>query len=662
MAKYLLAVLLVFSIAPTVYGQVSLSIDPQFDQSRIDFNLWNNTVVPMHDKLTEPFPRPELRINFLANASQGACGIISFGSYPFDRSDITDGSGVYFALTHEYGHSKSCNPWFSLVAVQEGRVNSEACVTYRQLFNVGQSTKSCSKLWIANTLHNLPLNVAGGGKTFYDNLFGIGNPSVFDMVAADFEMLINKLPGKNFTRLHQEMNQTTGSTYAEYYAMLDKICVGKIDGVLCSTYFQNDPVTFEKGPDGRFFGIYAFRNMDGPWLSTRTVVNPDHVDALIVTRNGGITGRESSSTIYWEARDVNGKVVLSFPKSGISNTSPLDTTKLIEGAYTLFGCQLVNNVCDTELQSTSSFVLYRKSWERGKIIVIANGPKFENWLTLVNPPSGITTEVYPGMLVVNLNGSTDDITITDGNRVRTITPDRELSRIVTFIQRDQPYVYSVTNGASFKAGSVTPGSIATLFTWGATHTDPELSTSLPLPTSSCKGGQGETRVVFVQNGVETKAPFFYCSQRQLNVQVPSQLQTGKAQACVELNSTRSNCLDIDVVEADPGIIVSDWTNKSGAIIQDGRTLSIYATGLGAVNAPPADGTPALNAMSVTTNQPIVILDGAIDCPVSFSGLAPGFVGLYQVNCMLNDSVQAGKHSLVLSTRNADSNIVSVSIQ
>jgi uncharacterized protein (TIGR03437 family) len=64
---------------------------------------------------------------------------------------------------------------------------------------------------------------------------------------------------------------------------------------------------------------------------------------------------------------------------------------------------------------------------------------------------------------------------------------------------------------------------------------------------------------------------------------------------------------------------------------------IYLTGLGAVNPPVSDGIPApLNPLSETVTNPAVAIGGA-GAPVLFSGLAPGYVGLY----VLNVSVPSG---------------------
>jgi uncharacterized protein (TIGR03437 family) len=57
----------------------------------------------------------------------------------------------------------------------------------------------------------------------------------------------------------------------------------------------------------------------------------------------------------------------------------------------------------------------------------------------------------------------------------------------------------------------------------------------------------------------------------------------------------------------------------------GETVLIYCTGLGAVWSPSADG--AAGSGQATTAKPIVTIAGK-NAVAAFSGLAPGFVGLY----------------------------------
>ena len=66
----------------------------------------------------------------------------------------------------------------------------------------------------------------------------------------------------------------------------------------------------------------------------------------------------------------------------------------------------------------------------------------------------------------------------------------------------------------------------------------------------------------------------------------------------------------------------------------GNVLVIYAVGLGATDPPVADGAPAPTALLArTVTQPSVRVGGN-PATVFYSGLAPGLVGVYQVNAIL----------------------------
>ncbi|HFB97645.1 MAG TPA: hypothetical protein ENJ62_00745, partial [Bryobacterales bacterium] len=88
-------------------------------------------------------------------------------------------------------------------------------------------------------------------------------------------------------------------------------------------------------------------------------------------------------------------------------------------------------------------------------------------------------------------------------------------------------------------------------------------------------------------------------------------------------------------------------------VQRGRVVQLFANGLGPVtNTPPSGEISPANPLSETTETPVVTIGGQ-NAPVQFSGLAPGNVGLYQVNVVVPEGLGAGLHEVVLTIGGID---------
>jgi len=73
----------------------------------------------------------------------------------------------------------------------------------------------------------------------------------------------------------------------------------------------------------------------------------------------------------------------------------------------------------------------------------------------------------------------------------------------------------------------------------------------------------------------------------------------------------------------------------------GEFISIYCTGLGDVTNRPGLGSASPTIPLATTLTTPTVTIGGVAATVAFSGLAPGFVGLYQVNVQVPAIAQAG---------------------
>ena len=96
--------------------------------------------------------------------------------------------------------------------------------------------------------------------------------------------------------------------------------------------------------------------------------------------------------------------------------------------------------------------------------------------------------------------------------------------------------------------------------------------------------------------------------------------------------------------------------------QPGQVVQLYANGLGPVDHPPATGEPAsASPLSHTLTLPEVTIAGQA-ATVQFSGLAPGFPGLYQVNVEVPAGVPSGVQPVVIKINGVDSPAANLPVQ
>jgi uncharacterized protein (TIGR03437 family) len=225
----------------------------------------------------------------------------------------------------------------------------------------------------------------------------------------------------------------------------------------------------------------------------------------------------------------------------------------------------------------------------------------------------------------------------------------------------------VVNAASYVAGGpVAPGSIASVF-GSFPISGSSQAPGVPLP-ASLSG-------LSVQFGA-TKVPLFYVAGGQVNLQVPWEA-SGQTQITVAVGNQTSAAQTVDVAPFSPGIFsMNSQGTGQGAILDTSYKLvdasnpatagvtyiQIYCTGLGTVTDQPATGSPApAGTLSQTTMTPTVTI-GGVTAAVSFSGLAPGYVGEYQINAQVPAGVAAGNAvPVVISIGGALSNTVTIAV-
>jgi uncharacterized protein (TIGR03437 family) len=230
----------------------------------------------------------------------------------------------------------------------------------------------------------------------------------------------------------------------------------------------------------------------------------------------------------------------------------------------------------------------------------------------------------------------------------------------------------ILNGASFRfpgapGGGVAPGTIISIFGTNLA-TAASAATSVPL----LKNLNGTSVTI---GGIA--APLFFVSAGQINAQVPWSTPSGSQAVVVTLNGASSAVSSLTVQTASPGIFSQISNGKGPGAIQNyvsststplnnvvtaiapGGIVIIYATGLGPVSNPPADG--AIGAGQTTMNA-VTVKIGTTTVTPQFAGLAPGYVGLYQVNAQLPSTLTQGcSVSVQLSVAGQVSNTVTLSV-
>jgi len=234
--------------------------------------------------------------------------------------------------------------------------------------------------------------------------------------------------------------------------------------------------------------------------------------------------------------------------------------------------------------------------------------------------------------------------------------------VIRQLQGSLPVVSAngVVNAASF-AAQVSPGALATVF--GSNFALRNASANAPLPLSL--GG-----VSVSVNG--QSAPLLYVTPTQVNFQVPWETALGPATVTVNVNGGASNSITVSVLGASPGLFStssghavvqnSDFTlNDSSNPAKAGSTIIAYLSGSGPVSPAVADGaaTPLDPLVSATSQSSATI--GSSPAHVAFAGLAPGFVGLVQVNIVVPSDLATGDYQLAITIGNETSNAAIVAV-
>jgi uncharacterized protein (TIGR03437 family) len=322
----------------------------------------------------------------------------------------------------------------------------------------------------------------------------------------------------------------------------------------------------------------------------------------------------------------------------------------------------------------------------GSQILTVNGQNFSSGSVVYwNGQPLPTTFVSSTQITASLTGS--DAGADGLVAVSVVTPEpgggASLPQYVKVGPNPAIYPGAFLNAASFLPGTgVAPGSIVSVFGANLASADATLE-GIPLSPNLGGSSLGVSDLV---SGFTGLAPLFFVSPGQINFQVPWEAVPFQSSVFTPLSGGAEGAgVTVNIAFFAPGIFtVNQSGSGQGTVtnavtgqlaapvgkyansqpVKRGDYISIYCTGLGLVDSPPADGAAAPGKPLAKTLVTPVVMIGAVPATASFSGLAPGFVGLNQVNVQVPTNAPTGDAvPLSISDGQGDnSNVVTIAIR
>jgi uncharacterized protein (TIGR03437 family) len=196
-----------------------------------------------------------------------------------------------------------------------------------------------------------------------------------------------------------------------------------------------------------------------------------------------------------------------------------------------------------------------------------------------------------------------------------------------------------------------------------------------------------------QASVHAPGHLFFVSPGQINVQIPWELQ-GSTSAVMKvtlsnsssyfaradnqnLGTNQSQTVTVPIGQYSPAFFEYTDAGQKVVVAQDeasalvgsanpvkrGHALVMYVNGLGAVTNQPASGevAPTTPTLASTKAIPTVTIGGQ-SAQVLFSGMTPGYVGLYQVNVIVPNGISTGVQQAIIAIGGVTSKTSNVQVQ
>ncbi len=263
------------------------------------------------------------------------------------------------------------------------------------------------------------------------------------------------------------------------------------------------------------------------------------------------------------------------------------------------------------------------------------------------------------------------VTITANDPTRNLTGSRQVTGGLGASSM-APVLRAAVNGATFAAHApLAPGSLISLFGQDLGNGTASAG-SVPLGTTLA-----DASVLMAGKSL----PLLFGSNGQINGVVSAGINTNTSQQIVlQRDNALSIPISVDVASASPGVFgypAPGDPPQQGAIVNAvtyavaeratpvaaGDVLAIFATGLGAVDQTIPDGSAAPSSPLANTVAKPTVKIGGQSAAVPFSGLAPGFVGLYQIDAIVPGGVTPGNQvAVVVSIASETSPPVTIAVR
>lgn len=169
-----------------------------------------------------------------------------------------------------------------------------------------------------------------------------------------------------------------------------------------------------------------------------------------------------------------------------------------------------------------------------------------------------------------------------------------------------------------------------------------------------------------------RAPLYYASPTQVNILLPYEADLGFTSIYLRRGLDEVTSTPVAVQRTAPvlptfedhvlALNLDGSLNSSEHPVSPGSVVSVYMIGGGLMSPPVVNNMPASSSPLSRTVFPVEATIGGKPAQVMFSGLAPGYVGLMQLNLKVPEDLPDGDQMLKVSVDHVPSTDVPLAIR